>query len=156
MSDVATPSFRIVSDACARFRGAVETTIPRPVGLKDYPLGACGDTCELLADYLRKVGLGDPTFVSGVNRGTGQTHAWLELGELIIDITADQFDGVDHPVIVTTDRSWHDSHFPSSGHHHPAGLAYWDGPTHAEVKQYYARLLSVLDGVRRPQRVPST
>jgi hypothetical protein len=144
-----------MSDACARFRAALETTTPRPVGLKDYPLGACGETCELLADYLRTAGRGDPMFVSAVNQGTGQTHAWLELGELVIDITADQFDGVDDPVIVTTDRSWHDSHFLSSGHHRPAGLAYWDGPARAEVERYYARLLSVLDEVRRPRGVPS-
>lgn len=36
-----------------------------------------------------------------------QSHAWLEYDGLIIDITADQFDEVSEPIIVTSDRSWH-------------------------------------------------
>jgi hypothetical protein len=40
------------------------------------------------------------------------THAWVERDGLIIDITADQFVDVAEPVLLTTDRTWHDVRFP--------------------------------------------
>lgn len=134
-----------VREACTAFRAALQKTTPRPVGLKDFPDGACGDTSELLADFLRFSGFGNPVFVSGRNGDHTSTHAWLELGDLIVDITADQFDDVDDQIIVTTDRTWYEARFPSVISHRPAGLAHWDGPTHAEVARYYSRVKQVLD-----------
>ena len=45
-----------------------------------------------------------------------QSHAWLEVGGFLIDITADQFCDRHEPVIVTLDRSWHDQ-FQSQTRH---------------------------------------
>ena len=134
-----------VREACTAFRAALERTTPRPVGLEGFPNGACGDTSELLADFLRSSGLGDPLFVSGRNGDHTSTHAWLELGDLIVDITADQFEDIEDRIIVTTDRNWYEARFPSVVSHRPAGLAHWDGPTHAEVARYYSRVAQVLD-----------
>jgi len=36
-----------------------------------------------------------------------QSHAWLECGDLIVDITADQFPEIKEKILVTTDRYWH-------------------------------------------------
>jgi hypothetical protein len=36
-----------------------------------------------------------------------RTHAWLEKDGVIVDITADQFDDAECPVMVTADDSWH-------------------------------------------------
>ncbi|WP_404351689.1 hypothetical protein LG324_03010 [Phycicoccus jejuensis] len=134
----------VIRAACAAFRAAIEETIPRPVGLDAFPKGACGDTCEMLADFLRSRSLGDPTYVTGLSEDHARSHAWLEIDDLIIDITADQFGDVEEQVIVTTDRSWHESRFPSVGRHRPAGLAHWDGLTHAEVEDYYSKLEKTL------------
>lgn len=60
-----------------------------------FPCGCCGDASELLAQYLLEHGIRS-TYVCG-NRyfddpeeGT-QSHAWLRVDGLIIDITGDQF-----------------------------------------------------------------
>ena len=45
------------------------------------------------------------------------THAWIDQGGLIVDITADQFDDIDDAVIVTFDRSWYDRRFPETYRH---------------------------------------
>lgn len=60
-----------------------------------FPCGCCGDTCELLAQYLLNKGI-KTDYVCGYYWGTAdenvQTHAWLLIDKhLIIDITADQF-----------------------------------------------------------------
>lgn len=63
----------------------------------------------LLGEYLRNASLGDFQTRTG-RRDVGdysQSHAWLEQDGLLVDITADQFDEIDEPVIVTTDSPWH-------------------------------------------------
>ena len=67
----------------------------------DFPLGTCGDASLLLAKYFQKCGLGEFRYVSGTYSANGEfcSHAWLEKDELIIDITADQFDEFAAPLI---------------------------------------------------------
>jgi hypothetical protein len=36
-----------------------------------------------------------------------QSHARIEKDEQIVDITANEFDGVDDPVLVTDEKNWH-------------------------------------------------
>ena len=77
-----------------QFRNGIEAA--RDAGdLKDdysfrkFPRGCCGDTCELLAQYLL-----DHEIATDYTWGTykGQTHAWLVTdNHIIIDITGDQF-----------------------------------------------------------------
>src|SRR6185369_13279411 len=77
------------------------------VTLQDFPHGACSDASLLLAKYLQVKKCGLSLYVLGERHG--RRHAWLQLQELIIDITADQFDDQDAGVIVTGDSSWHSS-----------------------------------------------
>ena len=72
-----------------------------------FPVGCCGDTADLIGEYLLNNGLTDLWYVSGIYYGEssddesaiGQTHAWISMGapceedSLIIDITGDQFCG---------------------------------------------------------------
>lgn len=89
-----------------RFRGAIEACRTRlPIGLQNFPIGACRDASLLLGQHLKQSGVGSPTYVSGTKEG--RTHAWLEMDGIIIDITADQFGDAAKPVIVTTDATWH-------------------------------------------------
>lgn len=96
-----------------RFRAAILACdrVNLPITLRDFPKGACGDASLLLAKYLEQFGFSPLTYVWGwrttsFERGR-QSHAWLEQDGLIIDITADQFSNAE-PVLVTTDRSWHE------------------------------------------------
>ncbi|ULJ74490.1 hypothetical protein [Rhizobium gallicum] len=94
------------------FRAAMENT-PRtklPITLQEFPHGACGDATLLLGYHLRSLGFGTFDYVSGEGTdedGEWYSHAWLRQGDIIIDITADQFPG--QPAVIVTDNSpWHD------------------------------------------------
>ncbi len=77
------------------------------ITLQRFPHGACGDASYLLAKYLDENRCGPFEYVLGERATDGHSHAWLEKQGLIIDITADQFEGQDQGVLVTADRSWH-------------------------------------------------
>lgn len=89
------------------FRRAIMKCEPKSlsVTLQDFPLGAYGDTTSLLAKYLENNKCGYFQYVLG-NRNS-YSHAWLQQGNIIVDITADQFYNQNIPVIVTRDHYWH-------------------------------------------------
>ncbi len=62
-----------------------------------FPVAACGPASELIGRAAReRLGL-EGHYVSGVGHPTlieGQTHAWFEVEDQIIDVTHDQFAGV--------------------------------------------------------------
>ena len=75
---------------------------------RDFP-GACGDVSEMFGTYLfERCGV-NAKYVSSVEgAGFDGTHAWLELGDLIIDLTCDQFPQDPLPApYVGKDRAWH-------------------------------------------------
>jgi hypothetical protein len=90
-----------------KFRTAIINCDPNilPVNLRNFPAGACGDASLLLGEYLKLKGFSPLEYVVGF-RGE-QSHAWLELGGILIDITADQFESIEEAVIVTNDKSWY-------------------------------------------------
>ena len=63
--------------------------------LNKFPKGSCGDASLLLGKYLIENGF-EPKYKNGKNgkyEGNDvKSHAWLELNDIIIDITARQFD----------------------------------------------------------------
>lgn len=59
----------------------------------------------LLSKYLESNG--EANFGYALGMRAGGSHAWLARSELIVDITADQFDDQDAPVIVTRQSPWH-------------------------------------------------
>ena len=123
-----------------RVRTALETGSYLRSGLRSFPRGACGDASRLLGIYLESLGLGKWTYVQGQAGGQRfATHAWVEQDGLIVDITADQFDDVAEPVIVTRDRSWHDRRFPPVRH-----SSMWLAPTDVLLVEYEI-LLGALD-----------
>jgi len=79
-----------------------------PDSFKKFPKGCCGPVSLILNEYLYIKGYGKFKYVCG-DKGKGKekrSHAWLEEGEYIIDITADQFSGC-LPVVVTKDRGFY-------------------------------------------------
>lgn len=95
------------------FRRALEE-LPdscRPIALATFPAGSCGEVADLLGTELAERGFGDFHYVCGERLAAGGnhlvSHAWLEQGSLIVDITADQFSEVTLKVIVTRNSDWH-------------------------------------------------
>jgi len=72
-----------------------------------FPNRTCGDVCEILARWLSHKGVDNLTVACGEREG--QSHAWLEVNDLIIDITSDQFEDGVGPIFVSTDSTFHDS-----------------------------------------------
>jgi hypothetical protein len=101
-------------DIALNFRKSIELTMKERTFLTifSFPNGACGPVTRLLGTFIQEKGLGDFDYICGERwieqRKNMQTHAWLQKGSLIIDITADQFTGeITEPVIVTTKSAWH-------------------------------------------------
>lgn len=75
---------------------------------KNFPRGCCGDTSDLLAQYLLEHGI-KTLYVCGTYRDgcfeNLQSHAWLLCmdSEVIVDITGDQFKY--DPVFLNYDKS---------------------------------------------------
>lgn len=79
--------------------------------MSEYPRGACSDASMLLGAFLADCGFIDFDYVSG-HRGNMEdnswsSHAWLQAGEMVIDITAGQFEDAPEQVIVALPSSWH-------------------------------------------------
>jgi hypothetical protein len=97
----------------SRFRSAIRATDPAEVHpdvrfiIAAFPKGVCGAVCFLLGHYLRENGFPGAEYVNGFRRLDGESHAWIETGGIIVDITGDQFAEVADEVVVTRDRSWH-------------------------------------------------
>lgn len=62
---------------------------------RKFPTGQCGHTSDLLAQYYIDNGISDITYVVGTYSGDDfediQSHAWLVVNDMIVDITVDQF-----------------------------------------------------------------
>lgn len=89
-----------------RFRNAIERCRGRlkAISLKHFPLGSCSDVSDMLGMYLREACGVECEHVSG--QEDGHSHAWLELGGITVDITADQFQG-NEAVIVSDTSDFH-------------------------------------------------
>jgi hypothetical protein len=83
----------------------------RPIGMQTFPQGACGDSSLILGSILYEMGFTSIKYICGTrgshDDSTWRTHAWIRLDDLVIDITADQFEDVSDPVIVTKNSLWH-------------------------------------------------
>jgi hypothetical protein len=138
-----------LEQSAVQFRRALERSdlsfLPT---LADFPKGSCGDATLLLARFLLDSGFGAFDYVCGETaseRGGLQTHAWLQRGRLIIDITADQFDDVETAVLVTDNHAWHDRF--QSEVKHVADWDLYDSRTRASLASAYKRILSAIDDI---------
>ncbi len=62
---------------------------------KKFPIGQCGNACELLAQYLIDNKIDNIIYVNGTYYGDSfediYSHSWLLVNNMIVDITGDQF-----------------------------------------------------------------
>jgi hypothetical protein len=68
-------------------------------------------------------------------------HAWLLVDGLTIDITADQFDDIAEPVIVTTTSPWHGRVFEIEDDDLPGDYRDYDDHTVLRLNGLYAILM---------------
>ena len=93
-----------IREHAERFRRCLEELHPQlGVGFESFPSCACGDSSDLLGEWLTEFGVSGLEYVCGELQG----HAWLELDGLIIDITVDQFESRTEKVYISEDRSFH-------------------------------------------------
>lgn len=102
-----TNNSKFLKKLATQFRKAIEKCDQRnlSVAFSAFPQGSCGDACILLGKWLEQNGYDDFDFVVGEREE--QSHAWLEKNDIIVDITADQFDDNLPTVIVSNDHGWH-------------------------------------------------
>lgn len=91
-----------IEQLATKFRKAIDMALEAGEFAGDsiyrrFPRACCGDTSDLLAQYLLDKGI-KTEYVCGTYRGktdgNGQSHAWLMVDKcIIIDITGDQFNG---------------------------------------------------------------
>lgn len=98
-----------------RFREAIEKCDRRVLfpSFENFPYGSCGEATVLLGIYLEEKGCGIfdkvrsrcPESWHGVD--SPWFHSWLKQDNVIVDITADQFEGVNERIIVSVNSTWH-------------------------------------------------
>ena len=69
---------------------------------RKFPTGQCGNTSDMLAQYLIDNGFGPIIYANGTYYGEEwddrQAHTWLVVDDMLIDITGDQFKYYDAPL----------------------------------------------------------
>ncbi|RYE43569.1 MAG: hypothetical protein EOP24_27895 [Hyphomicrobiales bacterium] len=100
-----------LADACRRGLGGLAEC--QGSMFRGFPVAACGPASELVGRLLKeRLGL-DGFYVCGTAHPglrDGQSHAWFEVGGNIIDITYDQFPGVNlGSWLLSQDSPWHRS-----------------------------------------------
>ncbi|WP_431962975.1 hypothetical protein [Actinacidiphila sp. bgisy160] len=125
------------------FRQAIlDCPDPGLVSLERFPHGSCGDASILLGQYLYENGQGVWTYVSAwENRAS---HAWIEKNGLRVDITADQFDGVDAAVIIASGGGWHDRFTVDPTASHGALIDVREDYARHELRDAYGRLTAFI------------
>ena len=88
----------VLEELVVAFRKAIEAAIANGEQgelFRKFPVGQCGHTSDMLAQFLIDKGIGPITYINGTYYGSRgsitQAHTWLVVDGLIIDITGDQF-----------------------------------------------------------------
>jgi len=77
------------------FQNASSTDFPgTSLSVAKFPGGCCDDSSMLLAAYLSDNGITGAKLIHGSQGGNNaelRSHDWLQIGNVVLDITADQF-----------------------------------------------------------------
>lgn len=120
--------------------------------MQKFPRGACGDSSLLLGAYLKDLGISGFSYISA-SRGdcvlnTWTSHAWLQSGVCVIDITAGQFPDAPSKIIVASPSPWHlsfDAEEPSE-----SDFRLWSGYGADILHPMYGLLLEALKHEEAP------
>ena len=130
-----------------RFRQAIEQTDKARLttDFRDFPKGSCGDASLLLAKYLKDCGFGEFDYMLGFlfPESESHSHAWLQQGDLIVDITIDQFDDCSEPVFVSYCSPWHDDR--NGKRKHVADCSIFGSQTELSLENAYSEICKFLE-----------
>jgi hypothetical protein len=145
---ISTTYLARLGEVAARFRAAIEIVgadLGTPFG--NFPRGCCGQATLLLGTHLVERGFGEFAYMLGRRRifdkAADESHAWLQRGDLIVDITADQFAGINDAVVVTTDSDWYQQFEPKP--EHVADYRIFDAHTVAVFSGKYSKITATLN-----------
>lgn len=96
----------------ATCREALEQMTPaqRGIGFAEFPRGTCGPVAELMGRLTFEATRVNGRYVSGIGHpdlAPQQSHAWLEVRGLLVDVTHDQFAGTGLVGWVFVSSTWH-------------------------------------------------
>lgn len=130
------------------FEGMPADELPRD--LRGFPVGACSAAALMLGALLSDHGYPDFELVfadrGSRENGDYETHAWLEGGGFIVDITADQFPDGPGPDVVAAESPWHQL-FCVTGKD-AADFRHYPLATVVELHRTYTCLQRRLPGIR--------
>lgn len=157
--DVNNDSIERIQQLAEQFRQALEP-LPKSdfswcvqFAVSEFPSGCCDDTSILLGEYLHQQG------VTGFERICGtkhhglrpeSSHVWLQRDDLVVDITADQFnDETQEPlaaVVVMQGSQWHQAfeEIENRGHARIDAFPALSESAHAGLKAAYSRVLGAI------------
>lgn len=97
--------------------------------LSSFPKGNCNRATLFIGRFLYEEYNLSGYEVCGEREGHDglDSHAWLEIGSTIIDITSDQYDANNPKVIVSSNSDWHKS---------------WEKKTHHKIADIMSQILS--------------
>ena len=134
-----------LKSVATKFRHAIERCDPRRLSItfQDFPKGSCGDATLLLGTFFQERSLGTFMYALGTRHGDEghHSHAWLEVGKLVVDITADQFSEIDEKVIVAENSAWHAA-FQREDDEHVADYRIYDPHTVSVLGSSYGVILA--------------
>jgi hypothetical protein len=132
-----------------RVRQAIEMTDLRDCGnsLSDFPYCCCHHAVKLLAFHLFELGWSDLHAAVGTrNNDPNYQHAWLRSGDILVDITADQFGEGQHPVVATRHSPWHEAWKPKQEPINRANVIFWRSRGNP-ASDAYLRIMATMTGV---------
>ncbi|MCJ8351377.1 lasso peptide biosynthesis protein [Moritella sp.] len=103
-------------DDVQKFREMIVALIASEVAVRtmnfkaSFPNGQCLNASQMLAKYLSENGCENVQVMSGTCPKLG-SHAWVEVGKLIVDITADQYEKFGYPSVFIGENSRLHSNF---------------------------------------------
>ena len=115
------------------------------VGLQRFPQGTSGHASAILGQCLKDFLDIEFDYVVGQfnEKENSPSHAWLQNKDFIVDITADQFDEFESPILVTTNSPWHKS--LNGKTLHPATIENYDKGALVPLKPFYLKVKELLD-----------
>lgn len=85
----------------------------RPIQYQEFPRGACGSTSRLLATCLTRANFENVAFRSG--KFGRYSHAWVQIQDVIVDVTADQKPFHQESVIAQEGHAFYVKFLPHAG-----------------------------------------
>jgi hypothetical protein len=141
------------SQLAAALQSAILAIEPahRPSSFESFPRFSCGDASLLLHSLLKDADIAGSR-IAEASRGivadnTETSHAWVELGDIVLDITTGQFKDGGGPIYVGPASSFHRS-FTIDNHQTAAidAKAYDDAPFMQQLRTFYVGVRSAILG----------